>query len=88
MEEEKEERRSSGNLLLGLLLFCALVAAVVMHQLGKKALDMDPDSRELNRLMKERTMACAKQNDGQGCMDAINALIAFEQEMTKKNKGK
>lgn len=60
------------------LLVCLVAGAFMMHEMGKKALNMSPEAIKRNHLMKERTLSCAEPIDVEKCRKATTALNAFD----------
>jgi len=72
-----ENKRHSPKLLFAILLVAGVVGAGVMYKLGLSARNPSPQAREFNRLLNEKTLACAGHPTGTACKDAIEAIDRF-----------
>ncbi len=71
------EKQYSGNVIIAVLAVATLFIVYAMFQFGSQALRMGPQAKELNRLMHERTLACAEPVDIDKCRAATEAADAY-----------
>ncbi len=73
-----EDKRHSPNLLFAILLVTGVVGAGAMYMLGLSAQNPSPQAKEFNRLLNNKTIACAGHPDETVCKDAIEAIEKFK----------
>ncbi len=79
----EEKKRYAGNSLIGWLIVVTIVGAFIMFSMGKSALDMSEDTKEMNSLMHTQNIACATSNTKEDCVKATKALELFYEKMKK-----
>lgn len=82
----EEAKRRSAKPLLALLAVAAVAIVIGMVAMGKRALHMNPEAFERNRLMKKRTLSCAEPYDEKRCRKATAALIEFDASRKRATK--
>ncbi len=79
----EEKKRYAGNSLIGWLIVVTIVGAFIMFSMGKSALDMGIDTKEVNSLMYNQSIACATSNTKEECVKATKALELYHEKMKK-----
>jgi hypothetical protein len=80
----EEPKRHSGTAALIVLGVAGLAIAWAMYLFGIRALDMDPEARGLNNLLKEQSLSCAEPVDPVKCAAARRAVDDYIAEMERR----
>lgn len=79
----EDEKRFGAGWLIAALAALFVMMGWLMYGYGERALHMSGDAKELNRLLHERTLACAG-GDTEKCEQAKKALTEFKRKADRE----
>lgn len=82
MNEEK--KRSGGNTLIGWLIVFTILGAFMMFFMGRSALDMGEEQKEMNQLMHNQSIACSDSNTKEKCREATKEVEDYYGDLKKR----